>query len=53
MNTPPHAPGLTRTCPWCAEARVIAFSDEGLVRALSRHLESCPGATTDEPPTAT
>jgi hypothetical protein len=53
VNTPPPAPGLTRTCPWCAEARVIAFSDEGLVRALSRHLESCPGATTDEPPPAT
>jgi DNA-binding helix-hairpin-helix protein with protein kinase domain len=36
-------PHQTRTCPWCATARVIAFSEEGLVRALARHLETCPG----------
>jgi hypothetical protein len=39
----PTTPHLSRTCPWCASARVIAFGEEGLVRALARHLETCPG----------
>ncbi len=47
MNNP-APPHLMRTCPWCADARVIAFSEEGLVRALTRHLETCPGEDTDE-----
>jgi hypothetical protein len=27
---------------------VVAFSEEGLARALVRHLENCPGEKTDE-----
>jgi hypothetical protein len=34
---------LARTCPWCADVTVIAFSEEGLLQALARHLESCTG----------
>ena len=34
---------LTRTCPWCADATVIGLSEEGMIRALTRHLEQCPG----------
>jgi hypothetical protein len=36
---------MSRICPWCASASVIAFSEEGLVRALTRHLEACQGET--------
>lgn len=43
MGTVNPSPNLTRTCPWCAEATVLAFSEEGLLRALTRHLERCPG----------
>ncbi|NMI01309.1 hypothetical protein [Pseudonocardia acidicola] len=52
MNTPssPRAPHQVRTCPWCADVRVVAFSEEGLVRALTRHLETCPGEQTDQQP---
>jgi hypothetical protein len=39
---------MSRPCPWCASARVIAFSEEGLVRALSRHLADCQGEEPDE-----
>jgi hypothetical protein len=47
VNSTPR-PGLSRTCPWCADALIIAFSQEGVVRALARHLETCPGETADE-----
>jgi hypothetical protein len=43
MDGSPKTPLLRRTCPWCASARVIAFAEEGLVRALTRHLETCTG----------
>ncbi|HEY2194355.1 MAG TPA: hypothetical protein VGH76_18940 [Actinomycetospora sp.] len=36
-------PHLTRTCPWCADATVVGLSEEGMIRALARHLERCPG----------
>lgn len=39
---------MIRTCPWCADATVVAFSEEGLVRALVRHLENCRGEQTNE-----
>jgi hypothetical protein len=41
-------PQMTRICPWCADAVVVAFSEESLVRALVRHLENCPGEQSDE-----
>jgi len=40
-------PELTRTCP-CADATVIALSEEGMIRALTRHLEECPGQHAQE-----
>jgi hypothetical protein len=43
VDRSPRTPLLRRTCPWCASARVIAFGEEGLVRALARHLETCTG----------
>jgi hypothetical protein len=43
MDRSAESPVLRRTCPWCARARVIAFGEEGLVRALARHLETCAG----------
>ena len=43
MDRSPKTPLLHRTCPWCASARVMAFAEEGLVRALARHLETCAG----------
>jgi hypothetical protein len=46
VNRSPHE-GLTRTCPWCAETTVVAFTEESLLRALTRHLESCPGDADD------
>lgn len=39
---------MSRICPWCAHATVVAFSEEGLARALVHHLEDCPGEQTDE-----
>jgi hypothetical protein len=48
VNSSPH-PSLTRTCPWCADATVVAFSEESLIRALARHLEKCPGTSAQEP----
>jgi len=39
---------MSRICPWCAHTTVVAFSEEGLVRALVRHLENCPGEQTDK-----
>jgi len=41
-------PDLTRTCPWCADATVIGLSEEGMIRALTRHLEQCPGQQEQE-----
>jgi hypothetical protein len=41
-------PDLTRTCPWCADATVIGLSEEGMIRALTRHLEQCPGQQAQE-----
>jgi hypothetical protein len=47
MNSAP-LPQMSRICPWCAHATVVAFSEEGLTRALVRHLENCRGAPADE-----
>ena len=41
-------PDLARTCPWCADATVIGLSEEGMIRALTRHLEQCPGQQAQE-----
>jgi hypothetical protein len=41
-------PQMSRICPWCAHATVVAFSEEGLARALVRHLENCPGEQIDK-----
>ena len=41
-------PDLTRTCPWCADATIIGLSEEGMIRALTRHLEQCPGQQEQE-----
>jgi hypothetical protein len=43
-------PTIIRTCPWCADATVVALSEEGVVRALARHLEHCPGEPDAEQP---
>jgi ribosomal protein S27AE len=34
---------LKRTCPWCGDASVLSLTEEGLTRALTTHLETCPG----------
>lgn len=39
-------PMIRRTCPWCGVANVYAFTDEGVLRALTTHLETCE---TDQP----
>jgi hypothetical protein len=41
-------PDLTRTCPWCADATVIGLTEEGMIRALARHIEQCPGQEAQE-----
>ena len=49
MNSTPQSQ-MSRICPWCAQATVIAFSADSLTRALVRHLETCPGEQpTDRP----
>jgi hypothetical protein len=42
MDSSPKS-SMSRTCPWCASTSVVAFSEEGLIRALVRHLEACRG----------
>ncbi|HET6501423.1 MAG TPA: hypothetical protein VFG87_11740 [Amycolatopsis sp.] len=32
-----------RTCPWCGDARVYAFGEEAVRRALANHLRDCAG----------
>lgn len=42
-------PNLSRICPWCADVTVIAFTQEGLLRALARHLAGCSGPASSQP----
>jgi hypothetical protein len=43
---------LKRTCPWCGDAHVYAFTQETLERALADHLKYCQGGGPDEEPLA-
>lgn len=43
MNDMTPVPLQKKICPWCGEARVYAFGEEAVRRALADHLRDCAG----------